>query len=193
MDAIDLLTGDHNRVRGLFEQFKSAKESDDLATMTTLTAKILEELDVHTTIEEEIFYPELHDKTEEIHDSITEGYEEHHVAKGVMGEVRALEPNTEGWAAKVTVLIESVEHHAEEEETNLFPKVRAATSAEDRESLADRMEARKAELGAPTSADAAALTKDQLIDLAKEQEIPGRSTMDRDELIRTVDPRPVSG
>src|SRR4051794_5835514 len=126
MDALDLLTGDHNRVRGLFTRFKSAKESDDLATMTTLAPKILEELKVHTTIEEEIFYPELQEVNDEIKESITEGYEEHHVAKGVMEEIAAEEPNPEDWAAKVTVLIENIEHHADEEEQNLFPLVRKA-------------------------------------------------------------------
>jgi hemerythrin superfamily protein len=189
MDALELLTGDHNRVRGLFTRFKSAKESDDLATMTTLAPKILEELTVHTTIEEEIFYPELQDLTDEIKDSITEGYEEHHVVKGVMEEIAALEPNTEDWAAKVTVLIENVEHHADEEESELFPKVRTATSAEQRESLAQRMEARKAELGAPTMADKEGMTKEQASELAKEQEIPGRSKMSTEELVAAVDPR----
>ncbi|MDX6233941.1 MAG: hypothetical protein QOH68_3023, partial [Nocardioidaceae bacterium] len=95
MDALDLLIGDHNRVRGLFKRFKDAKESDDLETMTMLSTKILTELEVHTTIEEEIFYPELHDATEEIHETITEGYEEHRVAKQLMGEIASLTPNTE--------------------------------------------------------------------------------------------------
>jgi hemerythrin superfamily protein len=192
MDSLDLLTGDHNRVRGLFSRFKDAKEADDLETMTALSAKILEELQVHTTIEEEIFYPALHDATEEIHESITEGYEEHHAAKSTMVEIAAMAPNTEDWAAKVTVLIEMVEHHAEEEESNLFPKVRTATDPAQREDLAEQMEARKIELGAPTSADAASMTKEQLAELAKDQAIPGRSTMDQDELARTVDPRPLA-
>jgi hemerythrin superfamily protein len=188
MDAIELLTGDHNRVRGLFAQFKSAKEAEDLATMTTLAAKILEDLVVHTTIEEEIFYPALQEASEEIHETITEGIEEHHVVKVVMAEVQAMEPNTEEWAAKMTVIIENVEHHAEEEEQELFPKVRTATTAEIRTGLAEQMEARKAELGAPTVADKEQLTKTQLVDLAKEQEIPGRSKMSEDELRRTVSP-----
>ena len=189
MDALELLTGDHNRVRGLFTRFKSAKESDDLGQMTTLATKILEELEVHTTLEEEIFYPELKDATEEIHDTITEGYEEHHAAKTVMQEIAATEPNTEDWAAKVTVLIEQIEHHAEEEEQNLFPEVRTATDAATRTSMAERMEARKAELGAPTMADKIDLTKEELTKLASEQEIPGRSKMSTEELAAAVDPR----
>ena len=188
MSALELLIGDHNRVRGLFTRFKSAKESDDLAEMTTLATKILAELEVHATIEEEIFYPELHDLNDEVHESITEGYEEHAVAKNLMAEIGAMEPNTEDWAAKVTVLIENIEHHAEEEEKELFPKVRSNTSAEQRDSLGERMEARKAELGAPTLADKIDLTGEQLTELAKEQEIPGRSKMSTDELRMAVAP-----
>ena len=173
----------------MFTRFKSAKESDDLGEMTTLATKILDELEVHSTIEEEIFYPELHDLTDEVHESITEGYEEHKVVKNLMTEIRSMEPNTEDWAAKVTVLIENVEHHAEEEEQELFPKVRSNTSNEQRASLGDRMEARKAELGAPTLADKIDLTGEQLTELAKEQEIPGRSKMSTDELRMAVAPK----
>ena len=189
MSALELLTGDHNRVRGLFTRFKSAKESDDLGEMTTLAQKILTELEVHTTLEEEIFYPELHDLTDEVHETITEGYEEHAVVKNLMTEIGSMEPNTEDWAAKVTVLIENVEHHAEEEEKELFPKVRSNTSNEQRDSLAERMESRKAELGAPTLADKLDLTGEQLTELAKEQEIPGRSKMSTDELRMAVAPQ----
>ena len=189
MDALELLIGDHNRVRGLFTRFKSAKESDDLGEMTALATKILDELEVHSTIEEEIFYPELHDLTDEVHETITEGYEEHAVVKNLMAEIGAMEPNTEDWAAKCTVLIENVEHHAEEEEKELFPKVRSNTKADLRKAMAERMEARKAELGAPTLADKVDLTSDQLSELAKEQEIPGRSKMSTDELRMAVAPK----
>jgi iron-sulfur cluster repair protein YtfE (RIC family) len=188
MDALELLTADHNRVRGLFARFKAAKEGDKLEEMAMLSAKILEELEVHTTIEEEIFYPEFKDLTEETHESITEGFEEHAAAKRQMAEVSSAEPNTEDWAAKVTVLIEMVEHHAEEEETNLFPKIRSKVSSEAREAIAERLEARKAELGAPTLADKIDLTAEELTTLAKEQEIPGRSKMSREELAATVAP-----
>src|SRR5687767_10319254 len=188
MSALELLIGDHNRVRGLFTRFKSAKESDDLGEMTTLAQKILTELEVHSTIEEEIFYPELHDLTDEVHESITEGYEEHNVVKRLMAEIGSMEPNTEDWAAKVTVLIENVEHHAEEEESNLFPKLRSGVPAEQREQLGGRLEARKQELGAPTVADKIDLTKTELMELAKEQEIPGRSKMSHEELAATVAP-----
>ena len=188
MDALMLLTADHNRVRGLFARFETAKESDDLAQMASLAGTIVQELEVHATLEEEIFYPAMQDLDEEIHETITEGIEEHRVAKRLMAEISALEPDTEEWAAKVTVLMENVEHHAGEEEKELFPKVRSATSADDRAALAERMEARKAELGAPTMADKVDLTKEALLNLAQEQDIPGRTKMSQEELAATVAP-----
>lgn len=155
MDAIALLTGDHDRVRGLFTRFKAAKESDDLETMRTFALKIVEELKVHTTVEEEVFYPAYRDENDEIHETITEGLEEHRVANRLLEEIETMEPDTEHWAAKVSVLIENVEHHAEEEEREMFPQIRKASDAERLEAIARRMETRKAELGAPPAPDKA--------------------------------------
>jgi hemerythrin superfamily protein len=188
MDALSLLTADHNRVRGLFARFQEAEEQEDTAQMLELAGKIIVELEVHTTIEEEIFYPEIKAADEEIKDTVDEGIEEHHVAKILISEVKALTPEDDAWAAKMKVLIESVEHHAGEEEEEMFPMVRKAFDKAALEDMGVRMEARKAQLGAPTAADKEHLTTEELKELAKEQEIPGRSSMDREELVATVDP-----
>ncbi len=188
MDAIMLLTADHNRVRSLFTRFQTAHESEDTAQMTELALKILTELEVHTKLEEEIFYPEVSAASEEIHEIVTEGVEEHHVVDVLAAEIKALSPEDEAWEAKMMVLIENVEHHAEEEEKEMFPKVRGAFDSAALTDLAERMEAMKAQMGAPTAADKEGLTTEALKELAKEQEIPGRSSMSRDELVATVDP-----
>jgi hemerythrin superfamily protein len=188
MDALSLLTADHNRVRGLFTRFQAAEEEKDTATMMELAAKIIVELEVHTTIEEEIFYPEIKSASEDIKDIVDEGVEEHHVAKTLIEEVKGLSPEDDAWAAKMKVLIESVEHHAEEEEQEMFPQVRKALDKDGLEDMGVRLEGRKAQLGAPTAADKEHLTTEQLKELATEQEIPGRSSMDREELVATVDP-----
>jgi hemerythrin superfamily protein len=189
MDALTLLIADHNRVKGLATRFKAADEAGDLRTAVELAGKIFTELEVHTTIEETVFYPAVTHLNDEVHDLVVEGLEEHHVVKGLIAEATAMDPSDEHWAAKVTVAIENVDHHVEEEETEMFPKVRSGMDLAARDALGDQLEARKKELGAPTLADKIDLTKEALLDLAKEQEIPGRSKMDHDELAATVAPR----
>lgn len=188
MDALMLLTADHNRVRGLFARFKEAHESNKTDQMVEVAEKIFGELAVHTEIEEQIFYPEVTDASEEVHELVVEGVEEHHVAKTLMEEAQALSADDEHWEAKVTVLIESVEHHVEEEEQEMFPKIRSAMDNATLVEMAERMEALKAQLGAPTVADKEQLTTEELKELAKEQQVPGRSSMSREELLATVAP-----
>ena len=188
MDALALLTADHNRVRGMFARFQEAKEAEDVALMAELCQKIFTELEVHTTIEEELFYPRVRDESEDLQEVVDEGVEEHHVVDVLMEEIRALEPGADEWVAKMAVLIENVEHHAEEEESEMFPEVRAQTDAAFLDSMMEALEARKKELGAPTLADKIDLTKSELDEKAKEQQIPGRSKMDHDELAATVAP-----
>jgi len=187
MDALELLTADHNRVRGLFTRFQAAEGEND-AQAARLAAKIFEELEVHTKIEEEIFYPTVTRLNDEVHELVTEGVEEHHVVDNLMAEAKALSPSDDEWAAKMKVLIENVEHHAEEEEQEMFPKIRQAMNKDARTELGQRLEARKAELGAPTAADKEHLSTEELNRLAREQEIPGRSNMEREELLATVAP-----
>jgi hypothetical protein len=157
--------------------------------MRLLTAKIVEELQIHMTIEEEIFYPAIKDASEEIKDIVEEGWQEHLVAKRIIGELDACETGSDPWIAKVKVLIESVEHHADEEESEMFPPVRSKTTAEQREALGVRLATRKVALGAPPMEEALDLTVAELKEKAKEQEIPGRSKMGKEELAATIDPR----
>jgi hemerythrin superfamily protein len=188
MYALDLLITDHNRVRGLFHQFEQASDADDRSAMEAVAAKMREELDVHTTIEEEIFYPAVRELTDEVGDTVAEGLEEHHEVKVLMAEVAELASDDPAWKAKWTVIVENVEHHAGEEESDLFPKVRSATTAEQRKQWGEQLDLRKGELGAPTLADRSDLSAKQVHDLAGEQDIPGRSKMSTDDLRATVSP-----
>ncbi len=188
MDCLDLLIADHNRVRGLFKQFRDAHQADDPPKMAEVAARIATQLRVHTTIEEDTFYPWAKALSDEIAEMVNEGVEEHHEVKLLLAEASALFAPAATWIAKWTVIIENVEHHASEEESDLFPKVRGATSAEDRAGLGERLDRRKGDLGAPTLADTQDLTDDQLHELATAQAIPGRSSMKRDELAATVSP-----
>jgi len=187
MDVTDLLIADHNRVRGLFTRYRLAADAGDAEQTAALAAQIIHELVVHMATEEEVFYQSVHELTDEVSGDVDEGVEEHHVAKLLIDEIESLPPGSDAWVAKMTVLIESVEHHVDEEENDLFPTVRSSTSVDWREGLAREFEAEKVRRGATPLARKTDLTKSELRALASAQKIPGRSSMDHDHLAATVD------
>jgi hemerythrin superfamily protein len=147
-DAIVLLREDHKAVKKLFREFEKAGE-DATQRKGTLVAKIIELLTVHTYIENEVMYPEVRKLVPDVEDDILESYEEHHVADVLCMELFAMSADNERFDAKTTVLIESVEHHIEEEEQEWFPKVREALGRKQLAELGERLLAAKKK--APTS------------------------------------------
>lgn len=148
-DAIALLKKDHEKVRGLLGDLeKSAIRGGPRAQK--LVTQIGKELEIHTTIEEEIFYPAFRDAVRAKDDKkmYYEAKEEHHVVKLVLPEVKEDGIALEEFAAKAKVLKELVEHHAGEEEKEMFPKARKIFSRAELQDLGDRMAQRKKELGA---------------------------------------------
>ena len=143
MDAITLLTNDHDEVRSLFEQFRTANEADDMTRMKELQKQIFSELETHTRIEEDIFYPAVRDTDEEeLAETVDEGVQEHHVVKVLMREIEDVSGD-DTFIAKMKVLMENVEHHAEEEETDMFPDLRERMSQQRLDELGTEMEAAK--------------------------------------------------
>ena len=148
-DAIALLKEDHKKVKGLLGDLeKSSMRGGPRAQK--LVAQIDKELTIHTTIEEEIFYPAFRDAVRSKDDKkmYYEAKEEHHVVKLVLPEVKEGGMALEEFAAKCKVLKELVEHHAGEEEKEMFPEARKVLSRPELQELGDRMAARKKELGA---------------------------------------------
>jgi hypothetical protein len=142
MDATHLLTEDHRKVEGLFEQFEKAGGD---GRKEKLARQICMELKVHSMIEEEIFYPALRGKISD--DDLDEAYVEHDGAKVLINEIEAGGPDDDFYDAKVKVLQEQIEHHVKEEEKqqgNLFQQARAADV--DLQALGRQMAARKEEL-----------------------------------------------
>src|SRR6185436_17297443 len=86
--------------------------------------QIIEELSIHASIEEQLFYPVTRATVPETEDIVLESLEEHHIVKWVLSELDTMSPEDERFDAKVTVLIENVRHHVKEEEEEYFPKVR---------------------------------------------------------------------
>jgi hemerythrin superfamily protein len=142
-DALEMLQEDHEKVKGLFEQFE---EAEDSAAKAQIVQTALKELEIHATLEEEIFYPAVRetDDDEEHEDMMDEALEEHHVAKMLIAELQDMAPDDERYDAKFTVLAESVKHHIEEEESELLPK--AEKEELDLESLGEQMMERKQQL-----------------------------------------------
>ena len=141
MDAVKLLKDDHEKVKGLFRQFEKARSQDK---KKQLADEIMMELEVHSKIEEEIFYPAVREKVGE-DELVAEAVEEHHVVDVLMQEIKQLDPSDERFEAKMTVLIENVEHHIEEEEEEMLPEAGEALKDE-LASLGDEMQTRKEEI-----------------------------------------------
>ena len=147
MDAITLLKADHHTVEQLFKRFEQAGERAH-GKKRKIVDRIIEELSVHTAIEEQVFYPFARATVSDTETIALESLEEHHIVKWLLSELVDMDPAHERFTAKVTVLIENVRHHVEEEESDFFPKVREHIG---RNELADLGEAlAKAKTSAPT-------------------------------------------
>src|SRR5215216_6658749 len=138
MDPFELLKTDHRKVEQLFTELESASGKGKLQVFE----QIKTELELHTHIEEKIFYPAL-EEPEETHDLTLEAYEEHAVVKKLLSELSRARTANEEWEAQAKVLRENVEHHVEEEENELFPKAGSALGEEEIADLGNRMQEEK--------------------------------------------------
>jgi hemerythrin-like domain-containing protein len=137
VNAIDLLERQHREVEALFEKLEDAGDGAK-QTKERLCRDLSDQLAVHAELEERIFYPES--RQEDTEDLLRESVEEHLSMKRLLAEI--LEGGTESaqLMARMKVLKEQVEHHVEEEEQELFPRVRRTRSREELEELGERME-----------------------------------------------------
>jgi hemerythrin superfamily protein len=140
-DAIALLRADHALVEDLFEQFEKARSEDRKAT---IAIRVCMELKIHTTIEEEVFYPAVRQALPKEEDLLDEAKVEHDSAKELIEQIEAGKPGDELWEAKVTVLSEYVKHHVKEEQNEMFPKVRKTKL--DLKALGEQLAQRKSQL-----------------------------------------------
>jgi hypothetical protein len=140
MSAIDMLESQHREVEDLFEEFEDAKGSQK----RKIFLQIADKLAVHAAIEEKHFYPAA--RNEETEEQLLESAEEHLAVKRVIADLLKLDEKDETFEAKVTLLKEQVEHHVEEEEEELFPKVEDRLDADTLEALEQEMTATQEEL-----------------------------------------------
>ena len=148
MNAIQLLKDDHKKVRALLAELASTT-SRGTKTRTELLAKIGKELRVHAKIEEEIFYPAFKAASEKSDDDnmYFEAKEEHRAVELlVLPDLEKTDVSSECFGGRAKVLKELIEHHAGEEEKDMFPRARKLLSAAELDELGARMEGRKREL-----------------------------------------------
>jgi hemerythrin superfamily protein len=137
-DAIVILKEDHKTIKKLFSEFQNAGENADVAK-GRIVKRIIEELTVHTYLENEVMYPEVRTLLPDLEDDVLESYEEHHVADLLCMELFAMDAGDERFEAKTKVLIENVTHHIDEEEQDWFPKVRDGVGRKQLQELGARM------------------------------------------------------
>jgi hemerythrin superfamily protein len=139
MTATNLLKKQHQEVKSLFRR---VQKTDDTEARQELTKEIINKLTVHAKIEEEIFYPAVRGiGTEKAKDLVLEANEEHHVVKLLLEDLPIIDVEDEAFTAKMTVLGELVEHHADEEEKDMFPLAQKLGEAQ-LEALGEQMAAR---------------------------------------------------
>jgi hypothetical protein len=137
MDALELLEQDHAKVKKLFEQAEEADQKEQ----RDIFLQIKTELEIHTQIEENVFYPAMQ-RYNELKDMVAESLEEHNKVKTLLKEMDSL--SGDDFEDKLEELIDNVEHHAEdEEESKMFPKVRELVSAAELDKLGAQLQAAK--------------------------------------------------
>jgi hemerythrin superfamily protein len=136
MSIYDELKSDHDKVRGMLSEISEmsskaskSKEKALLQLKAMMTA--------HSRAEEKIFYSALKEVEETKSDAL-EGYEEHHVVDLLLREIARLDPADERWTAKFTVLKENIEHHAQEEEDEIFTAAQGVLSNEQAEEMGEK-------------------------------------------------------
>ncbi|GAA2203805.1 hemerythrin domain-containing protein [Nonomuraea monospora] len=170
-DVITLITQDHRVVEGIFDKLKKG-QGDQRALVHELHALLI----AHARAEEDRVYPGI-----DAHHSV----EEHKEAEVLLDSLVRAQPGTAEFAKALDDLIESINHHVEEEETKLLPSLKKSADAKELERLGKAFQQRRAEelaaLGSPTEP-----TKAELYEQAQQAGISGRSQMDKEELAQAI-------
>lgn len=137
-DVIDLIEQDHREVEELFTQLES--EEGDTAV---LLQQLADELIPHTKSEEQVVYPAIRQVVPQEADEVHDGVVEHQHIEEMLQQLLADGPDAPGADGMLAAMIAEVRHHVEEEEQDLLPAFKQATTQADREELGQRFEERK--------------------------------------------------
>ena len=140
--AVELLKEQHDKVKKAFKEFEKL-DREDTEKQQQLVQSVCEDLKVHTTLEEELFYPAAREAIDD-EDILNEAQVEHETAKMLIEQLENMGPEDPNFHATFTVLGEYVVHHVKEEEGEMFPQVKKTDL--DLEELGARMRRRMEEL-----------------------------------------------
>ena len=158
MDALNLLTQDHRTVERLFRTYERTGRGTSNQKQR-LAVQIIRELSIHASIEEQFLYPTAREISKSLDAPVLEALEEHHLVKVMLAELERLSPRDERFDPKMAVLMESVRHHVEEEEGELFPKLKRLMDRSQLDLLGEAMEQAKAPASPPESVVSDAVAK----------------------------------
>jgi hemerythrin superfamily protein len=164
MDAIELLISDHRKVDGIFQQFEKGGNTQEFEQ---LFQQLKEELTAHSKIEEQIFYPAVRNNpdTESL---VEESYREHAQVEQLLQQIPGMDNTSTEWGQKMTELMRDDQHHVQEEETQLFPRVREHFNEGQVQQLGQQLQQLKTELkgqmGAPATATESQLDNQPQLD-----------------------------
>jgi hemerythrin-like domain-containing protein len=177
VDVTKVLEADHREVEALFEKIERAEGAERQPMIDELVTS----LKAHMELEEQVVYPMMEPVTG--HDDVVEGTTEHKLARKGLEDVSRLAPDELGFGAALEALKGGISHHVEEEETEVFPKLRKK-GASVLEEMATPFMKKRLELGMPMGAAAlaAASTKDELLAEAKSAGVDGAGSMTKAQL-----------
>jgi hypothetical protein len=138
--ATQMIRRDHKKVEGLFEKFDQAKKAE---AKKKICEQVIEELEVHAKLEEEIFYPAVRKHIGE-EDMLDEAKQEHQEAKQIMARLKSIDADEDEFEETFSELVDAIKHHVEEEEGEMLPK--ADESEMDLDGYGEEMAQRKKEL-----------------------------------------------
>jgi iron-sulfur cluster repair protein YtfE (RIC family) len=142
MDALELLQQDHERVKKLL---KRVELTGDRKQQKQIFNEIKAELQAHTRIEEKIFYPAM-EQHEELREIVLEGLESHKQVRTVLRQMVRISSSSEKFKPKLKTLHDHIEHHSQDEEQELFPKIREVINSAELEQLCQKLESAQRKL-----------------------------------------------
>jgi hemerythrin-like domain-containing protein len=146
MDIFEVLTSEHEKVSKILEQMDQTSNRA-ASRREKLVQNLNTNLLPHMYAEEQYFYQILLDETSEQED-VYSALEAHRAAKMVLSDLTEAAADDPRWMARLKVLKELIEHHVEEEESQIFDIARKVIDEERSNEVAKRFKELKKE--APT-------------------------------------------